>query len=867
MKKFSKLVAMAMAIFLIVSTIPPSTSFAATTYTTTDNLNVRPTPSTSKKAIGLLKKGSKLTVTGTSGSWLKIKYKNKTAYVSGKYVKKTVTSSPSSSFKNLNYQGYGANGVYIRATPNGKHLTTWSKNTPITVVGQIGNWLKIKYNNGYAYTYKTHVIQGKPPVAYKAYGKDNVYVRQTPNGKHLATWPIDSQFNVYAQNGNWMVIGYGNGYAYTYKTHVSKTSPIKRINFSGYGADGVYIRQTPNGKHLATWSKNTPIIVVGQVGNWLKIKYNNGYAYTYKTHVIQGKPSPLYRAYGKDNVYIRQTPGGKHLATWPEGTPFNVYAQNGNWMVIGYGNDYAYTYKTHVSKTSPIKRINFSGYGADGVYIRQTPNGKHLTTWAKNTPITVVGQVGNWLKIKYNNGYAYTYKTHVKKGNPPVAYKAYGKDYVYIRQTPNGKHLATWPEGTPFNVYAQNGNWMVINYGRGYAYTYKSHVTKNAPSEKVLYKGTTTANLNVRGTASGTATKLATLPKGTTVEVVRTGSWLKIKYKTGYAFVSGQYVKKQKLSAPAQPKKLTNYQAKTYNYSLDTVTKKQMGASPQTDKHYNMFISQGAFVSNGKLKISGSSGIVQSGTWNVRGGPSTNNWVVTQISNGKKVTIKKTVKSGKNTWYQIDFPTGWVNASPADVEYYLNPANFQAGSTQYYQFLKLSSATNLSTNEVNEKILKEKGVLAGKASSFIQASKEQGINELYLISHSLLETGNGTSSLAKGIIVNSVNGKSVTPKKVYNMYGIGAVDSNPKKYGAERAYREGWFTPEAAIVGGAKFISSSYINNGQDTLYKMRWNPAEPATHQYASDIGWAVKQTSQIKKLYDLLSSYTITYEIPKYQ
>ncbi|WP_181406500.1 SH3 domain-containing protein, partial [Terrilactibacillus laevilacticus] len=511
--------------------------------------------------------------------------------------------------------------------------------------------------------------------------------------------------------------------------------------------------------------------------------------------------------------------------------------------------------------------VNYPGYGADGIYIRATPNGKHLTTWAKNTPVSVVAEIGNWLKIKYNNGYAYTYKTHVKKGNPPVGYKAYGKDYVYIRQTPNGKHLSTWPEGTPFYVYAQNGNWMVIKYGSSYAYTYKSHVTKNAPSEKVLYKGTTTANLNVRVSASGSAAKIAELQKNTPVEVVRTGSWLKIKHKLGYAYVSGRYVKKQTLSTPTKPKKSTNYQTTTYKYSLDTITKKQMRVSPQTDKHYNMFISQGAFVSKGKLWISGSSGVVQSGTWNVRGGPSTNSWAVTQISKGKKVTIKRKVTSGKNTWYQIDFPTGWVNASPADVEYYLNPANFQAGSTAYFQFLKLSSATNLNTNEVNEKILKRKGILSGKASSFIKAAKEQGINELYLISHSLLETGNGTSTLAKGIIVNSVGGKSVKPKKVYNMYGIGAIDSNPIKYGAETAYREGWFTPEAAIVGGAKFISSLYIHNGQDTLYKMRWNPSAPATHQYASDIGWAVKQTSQIKKLYDLLSSYTITYEIPKYQ
>ncbi|WP_181742419.1 SH3 domain-containing protein, partial [Terrilactibacillus laevilacticus] len=364
MKKFSKLVAIAMAIFLIVSTIPPSISFAATTYTTTANLNVRSTPSTSKKAIGLLNKGSKLTVTGSSGSWLKIRYKNKSAYVFGKYVKKMVTSSPSSSFKKVNYLGYGADGIYIRATPNGKHLTTWAKNTPVTVVAETGNWLKIKYNNGYAYTYKTHVKKGNPPVAYKAYGKDYVYIRQTPNGKHLSTWPEGTSFNVYAQNGNWMVINYGNGYAYTYKGHVKRTPSSEKVLYKGTTTTNLVVRGTPSTKatKLTTLKKGTTVEVV-RTGSWLKIKYKTGYAY------VSG---------------------------------------------------------SYVKKPQTEKKVNYPGYGADGIYIRATPNGKHLTTWAKNTPVTVVAETGNWLKIKYNNGYAYTYKTHVKKGNPPVAYKAYG---------------------------------------------------------------------------------------------------------------------------------------------------------------------------------------------------------------------------------------------------------------------------------------------------------------------------------------------------------------------------------------------------------------------------------------------------------
>jgi len=90
--------------------------------------------------------------------------------------------------------------------------------------------------------------------------------------------------------------------------------------------------------------------------------------------------------------------------------------------------------------------------------------------------------------------------------------------------------------------------------------------------------------------------------------------------------------------------------------------------------------------------------------------------------------------------------------------------------------------------------------------------------------------------------------------------------------GSQRAYKEGWDTPEKAIIGGAQFIASSYINSSiykQDTLYKMRWNPANPTVHQYATDIGWAVKQTRSLDKIIELSDKYNLVlnFDIPVYK
>ena len=95
--------------------------------------------------------------------------------------------------------------------------------------------------------------------------------------------------------------------------------------------------------------------------------------------------------------------------------------------------------------------------------------------------------------------------------------------------------------------------------------------------------------------------------------------------------------------------------------------------------------------------------------------------------------------------------------------------------------------------------------------------------------------------------------------------------ASPLKSGAEYAYKMGWDTVDKAIMGGAEWISKQYVNNPthkQDTLYKMRWNPLNPGTHQYATDIGWAYKQTHTLNTLVEVSQKYNLhlNFDIPIY-
>lgn len=200
----------------------------------------------------------------------------------------------------------------------------------------------------------------------------------------------------------------------------------------------------------------------------------------------------------------------------------------------------------------------------------------------------------------------------------------------------------------------------------------------------------------------------------------------------------------------------------------------------------------------------------------------------------------------------------YASATSDEVREYLDPVRAYKNAYMKYQFVDLSQPVNADKTTLNS-YLSGKGILSGMGQTFIDAANTYKVSELYLIAHSCLETGNGTSKLACGV---SYNGTTV-----YNMFGIGAFDGDAVNGGAKYAYEHGWTTPEKAILGGAKFISESYINGEyrQNTLYKMLWNPNAPGKHQYATDIGWAVKQAQTMKRYYETFG-VSARFEVPSY-
>lgn len=109
----------------------------------------------------------------------------------------------------------------------------------------------------------------------------------------------------------------------------------------------------------------------------------------------------------------------------------------------------------------------------------------------------------------------------------------------------------------------------------------------------------------------------------------------------------------------------------------------------------------------------------------------------------------------------------------------------------------------ISVDELNEWIAERAPAdspFIGKAEIFLEAAKESELDPKYIIAHAGLESGWGTSDIARD---------------KYNFFGISAFNHDP--YNSAKTFD----SFKQGIIEGAKWIKRNYIDNGQDTLSKM----------------------------------------------
>ena len=166
-----------------------------------------------------------------------------------------------------------------------------------------------------------------------------------------------------------------------------------------------------------------------------------------------------------------------------------------------------------------------------------------------------------------------------------------------------------------------------------------------------------------------------------------------------------------------------------------------------------------------------------------------------------------------------------TSAMKIGKKYYSNDGEHFDGFTIKNRFLfkNLTEPTNYSADELN-RVYSMMNIrnsrLAGKGAIFKEAEKRYGVNALYLMAHSALESAWGRSQIA--------NDKN-------NFFGIAAYDTSP--YDSAKKFDD----VDKGILAAAKWIRENYIDRGRDHL----GNKATGMNVRYASDPYWGEKIAS----------------------
>ncbi|MEO2507594.1 SH3 domain-containing protein [Clostridium paraputrificum] len=613
---------------------------------------------------------------------------------------------------------------------------------------------------------------------------------------------------------------------------------------------------------------------------------------------------------GGVGLNVRQTASSTSakIGILKDGEVVQINSKSGDWYNISYGNKTGFVHSKYIKliqTTESGTNTNITKGKVNNITsnlrVRQAPSTSALTIGylLSGQEVEITGESGDWYKINFNGKVGYSHKDYITKisngsgsqnnnsssnnSGSTVTEKdgtVNATDGLRVREGAgtNTKILGVLNHGSAVKIVDTNGSWYKIKYGSGYGYVHKDYVTIKTSSnnnntqekpdnkpEVVVKKGevyNTGSNLRVRSAANTNSIVLGYLVDGTKVDIIGSeGNWYKINFKDKTGFVSKDYVRlvDEKPTTPVVPPvapEVPNVPEDKPQIPDEKPEENLKAISIGSVNVSNLNVRSGAGTShtikgsvtlnhiveivgeeNGwyKIKYKEDTAYVSSKYINISTGASNYGLTVDKFAELQFPTLNMVQKDGK-----------WVNASLEDIKYYMNPSNF-INDVSKYMFMKLNYVDGIPMSVINE-VIQGRGILSGKGNAFLEGAKKYNVNVMYLLSHARLETGNGTSTLSNGVLVTEVDGVPVEPRVVYNMYGVGAIDSDPLRGGSEYAYKQGWFTPELAISEGASWISKNYINStkyNQNTLYKMRWNMSSTSIgwHQYASDIAWAEKQ------------------------
>ncbi|NFK77812.1 CHAP domain-containing protein [Clostridium botulinum] len=207
-------------------------------------LNVRSSANLSSNIIGSLKHGSSVSILGKTGSWYKIKYDSKTAYVSSSYISSSNdsnSSSDTSSSKGTVKLSSTSSSLNLRENPSlsSKVLGGLSHGSSVYILDKTGSWYKVKYGSKIGYVSSQFITTSNSSnnsgssVTDKRFGTVylsdkystlNVRKNAGTNSSVISSLAYGSKVEILSSSGEWYKINFKNTTGYVYSKYIKDTT-------------------------------------------------------------------------------------------------------------------------------------------------------------------------------------------------------------------------------------------------------------------------------------------------------------------------------------------------------------------------------------------------------------------------------------------------------------------------------------------------------------------------------------------------------------------------------------------------------------------------------------------------------------------
>ena len=246
------------------------------------------------------------------------------------------------------------------------------------------------------------------------------------------------------------------------------------------------------------------------------------------------EPIPvIIEGYVKANLFVRPAKGStESLGIISRGTKVSG-TEDGNWLKFTFNGSEAYIAKSFI--VDEWVEETLAGYISATIVVRPSiGSSSRLGLIEAGTKVSGIVK-GAWLEIQYNGRTAYIAKSFVTDQNPSI--DGIMSSNLVVRPAKNSNQsLGIIKFRTPVSGVI-DGSWVRFNYNGKTAFIARSFVVEANREDK----GYLTSSIYVRPSA-GSSSNIGIISKGSFVEGVTYGDWLKISFNGKFGYIAKSFL-------------------------------------------------------------------------------------------------------------------------------------------------------------------------------------------------------------------------------------------------------------------------------------------------------------------------------------